>query len=391
MSQPSVPSPHPRLAAGAQASPEARSRVLQHAADLAVQAPSVHNTQPWRIELHPGRMVIRADRSRQLTALDPKGRELVESVGAALFNVRVALAHDGLGSEIHRLPRPDDSDLLAEVRPLVSAPDPALAALASAITRRQTNRRRFTGAHVPDAVLRRLTEVAETEGVLLIPVVEETHRRLVARLTQQADGLQNSDPAYRAELRHWSNRASSDRDGVPTDVVPHVDGLQHDDLPLRDFDTRGAGQLPPETHSDAAQTMVLLATRTDDQLAWLQAGEALQHLWLELTRLGWVASPLTQAIEVPLTRTQLRTALTWDAHPQMLLRIGFAAPTPRMPRRERSDAGSTGREPTGPPVPPEREAPASWPVRPPTSPARHPGTDGPRRPVSDGRGGTTWI
>src|SRR4051794_16658510 len=91
MSQPSAPLPPPRPAADEEASLSARSRVLEDAADYAVQVPSVHNTQPWRIEFHPGRMVIRADRRRQLTALDPKGRELVESVGAALFNVRVAL------------------------------------------------------------------------------------------------------------------------------------------------------------------------------------------------------------------------------------------------------------------------------------------------------------
>src|SRR3954454_16150856 len=72
-----------------------RSRVLEEAADVAMQAPSVHNTQTWRIEWQPDRLVRRADRSRQLAALDPLGRELVLSVGAALFNARVALAARG--------------------------------------------------------------------------------------------------------------------------------------------------------------------------------------------------------------------------------------------------------------------------------------------------------
>lgn len=283
MSQPSAPLPPPRAAA-AEASLDARSRVLQHAVDYAVQAPSVHEILPWRIELQTGRMVLRADRTRQLTALDPRGRELMQSVGAALFNVRVALAHAGWESEIERLPRPDDPDLLAAVRPVMGAPDPALAALAAVVTLRDTDRRHFTGAHVPDAVLRRLTEIAELEGVLLVPVVDGAHRRLVARLIQQADVLQSTGSGHRA----------------------------------------GAGERPPETDSDAEQPMLLLATRTDDRPAWLRAGEARQHVLLELSRLGWVASPLPQAVEVPLTRTQLRSALTWDGHPQMLLRVGSA-------------------------------------------------------------------
>jgi len=45
---------------------------------------------------------------------------------------------------------------------------------------------------------------------------------------------------------------------------------------------------------------------------------------LELTRQGWVANPVTQAVEVPLTRTLLRESLTPETHPQMLLRIGRA-------------------------------------------------------------------
>lgn len=345
MSRPSAPLPHPRSAADAGASLYARTRVLEDAAHYAAQTRSVHNTQPWRIDVHPANMHIRADRSRQLIAGDPTGRELVQSAGAALFNVRVALALDGWGATIARLPRPDDPDLLAEVRPVVGVPDPVLAALAPTVTRHQTNRRRFTGAHVPDAVLRRLTEIAETEGVLLIPVVDEAHRRLVARLTERADALQNADPAYRAELPHWTDRTPTNGDGVPADVVPHVDDRQRDALPLRDFDTGGTGKLPPGPHSDTEQTMVLVATRTDDELARLRAGEAVQHVSLELTRLGWVASRLTQAIEVPLTRTQLRAALTWNAHPQMLLLIAKGACTPA-PRAARSAVPPASHVPT---------------------------------------------
>ena len=72
----------------------------------------------------------------------------------------VALTARGWAAEVERLPRPD---VLAVVRPVRGCPDTTLAALASAVLRRSTNRRRFTGAEVPDDVLRRLTEIAERE------------------------------------------------------------------------------------------------------------------------------------------------------------------------------------------------------------------------------------
>jgi hypothetical protein len=356
-----------------------RGRALEEAADLAMQAPSVHNTQPWRIELQPDRLVLRADRDRQLTALDPLGRELVLSVGAALLNARVALAARGWAATVDRVPDPGDHDLLAVVRPVEGSAEPGLAELAQAVGRRRTNRRRFTYSELPDRLLRRLTSLVRDEGASLVPVVSEEHRRLVSRLTQQADRVQNADPAYRAELRRWTTRSYSHGDGVPAEAVPHVTGREQEELPLRDFDSRGSGGLPPRTDPEADQTLVLLATGGDDVLSWLRSGEAMERLLLELTRHDWVASPVTQAVEVPLTRTQLRSALTWDAHPQMLLRIGRAEPTPRAPRRRRSEVVANSQRQAPPPPAVGHEA-------------LHPGAPRPEhQPVSDGRGGTTWI
>lgn len=368
-----VPSPP----AGAPAAPlDPCVRALEQAADLAVLAPSVHNTQPWRIGMHLDRMDLRVDRSRQLTVLDPQGRAMTQSVGAALLNARVSLAADGWAVDVARFPDPADPDLLAVVRPVTGSVDRTLAGLGPSAAVRRTNRRRFAPDTVPEDVLRLLITAAAEEDTTLVPVTGEPHRRLVARLTQQADGMQNASPAYRAELRQWTTRAPASGDGVPSTVVPHTDGAAGDDVPVRDFDTHGDGALPARTRSSADQTMVLLATRNDDPQSWLRSGEALQRVLLELTRLEWVAGPLTQAIDVPVTRTQLRAALTWDAHPQMLLRIGRAEATGPVPRRPRSEAVTDSWEPPRPA--PDR--------RPPSLAA-----DATRRPVSDGRGGTTWI
>lgn len=277
----------------------ARREALEDAADLARLAPSIHNTQPWILVLANDRLELRADRRRQVPAIDPLGRSLVISIGAALLNARVALATAGWGVEVTRFPRPDDAELLAEVRPVMDRPDGDLAALSPVIRRRHTNRRRFTAEQLPDDVLTHLTELAALEDVEVVPVLRSEHGALVARLTQEADAMQNADPAYRAELRRWTTRHPAHGDGVPPSVVPHVDGTQHDAVPIRDFDTQGAGALPAETGSGIEQTLLLLATGSDTPLAWLRAGEALERLLLELTRLDWVVSPITQPIETP--------------------------------------------------------------------------------------------
>ncbi|WP_448612335.1 flavodoxin domain-containing protein [Geodermatophilus sp. URMC 60] len=227
------------------------------------------------------------------------------------------------------------------MRAVEGAPDVPLAEYDAAIPLRRTNRRPLSGDPVPADLLRELVDLAAAEATVLVPVSREDHRRLVARLTQQADELQDADRAYQAGIRHWTTRPTEEGDGVPVCSVPRVDGPSRDDLPQGDFDTRGEGRLPADTGDSAERTLVLLATRTDLPLDWLRCGEALQHVLLELTRHGWVASPVTQAVEVPLTRTQLRAALTWDAHPQVLLRIGHADDPVAAPRRPATTSSAT--------------------------------------------------
>ena len=55
--------PVPASAAG---TPETNDDLLAPALALAVRAPSLHNTQPWRWRIAPGRIELHADRGRRL-------------------------------------------------------------------------------------------------------------------------------------------------------------------------------------------------------------------------------------------------------------------------------------------------------------------------------------
>ena len=313
---------------------------LNAAVDRAMLAPSLHNSQPWRFTVHADRLDVRADRTRHLTSIDPSGRELVQSVGAALFNARVTLAARGWAVDVQRCPSPDEPDLLAVLQLVDGPPDPGLAVLDPLVPRRRTNRRTFDATVPTDAELQSFTAAAVAEDAVLIPVLTGEQHRLVARLTQEADAQQRADPAYLAELAQWTNRAPATGDGIVAAAVPHVDGTATDDVPMRDFDTRGEGALPPSSGLGAERTMMVLGTLTDDDAARLRSGEAMQRVLLEITRAGWAVSPVTQALEVPVTRLQLRNGLLWDTWPQTVLRIGQAGPTGATPRRQRPDVVS---------------------------------------------------
>jgi nitroreductase len=350
---------------------------LEAAVDRAMLAPSLYNSQPWQFVLQPDRLEVRADRTRHLPGIDPLGRELVQSVGAALFNARAALAACGWAVDVTRLPNRPDPDLMAVVEVLDGPADTELAELDRQVASRRTNRRSFDATTPSEAELRRFAAAATAEDALLIPVLTDEQHRLIARLTQLANDAQQDNAAYRAELRRWTSRPASEGDGIVVGAIPHVDGTAHDDIPMRDFDTRGDGRLPASTGHGTEHTLMVLATRADDPLAWLRSGEALQRVLLEIAQAGWQASPITQVVEVTRARLELRTSLTWDSWPQSMLRIGHAQGTTATPRRNRDEVVRNSTRPKGTDA---SAAPHQVTIPSHTAP----------RPmfVSDGRGGT---
>ena len=315
--------------------------IIRRAAVRATRAPSVHNTQPWRLTVRPGALELRADPERQLRVLDPHRRQLLLSCGCALFNARAALAEAGYDAVVRRFPVPDEPDLLAEI--VVSSAthgtptDPGVSRLAEAIELRQTNRRRFEDVPVPGDVIDAVIAAASIEDAEAMVVTRPEDRLAIAILSQKADEIENASPAYRAELRAWTSDDPTRVDGVPSTAVPHVDGSARDDLPIRDFDTHGTGALPPQTASSTNQCLVLIGSSEDTRPAWLRTGEALERVLLEIAGRGYTASFFTQVIEVPRTNVLLRQELRLAMHPHVLLRVGKAERTPMTRRRRLVD------------------------------------------------------
>ena len=314
--------------------------VLRRAAVRATRAPSIHNTQPWRFVIRGPVLQLWADPDRRLRVLDPHGRQLLLSCGCALFNARVSLAAAGCAAVVRRFPDPAQPDLLAEITidPDSAAPaDDDIACFANVIDLRQTNRRRFHPDPVHSEVVDSVVQAAEAEGAEVMVVTRPEDRLAVAALSQQADQIENADPAYRAEIRAWTSDDPSRVDGVPAYAAPRVDGTADDDVPIRDFDARGTASLPAHTASGLNQCFVLVGALEDNRMAWLRAGEALERVLLEVTRWGHAASFFTQIIEVARTNVLLRQELRLAMHPHVMLRIGRAERTPITRRRRLVD------------------------------------------------------
>jgi nitroreductase len=310
----------------------------------AVAAPSVHNTQPWLFRLREDAVDVLADRRRQLRVLDPIGREMFVSIGAAVFNLRVALRAHGWHADTEVAPEPAEPDLAARVSAIRPATTiPAATALAEAIPGRHTNRRPFAGRKVPAAVLAELADAATVEGATLL-AADRTLRDGVLSLTRTADNRMRRDRRYRQELAEWTTPPGiGRRDGVPRQAFGPRD--TNAALPLRDL-AAGHGAPTAVVEFEPEPTILLLLTGTDRRGDWVRAGMALERVLLTATIRGLAATPLTQLTEVPPLRDLLQDA---SGAVQTVLRIGYpitpSAATPRRPLAEVLVPGVTGLPP----------------------------------------------
>lgn len=357
------------------------TEVLERVVRAATRAPSVHNTQPWTVEvaLSQGRgtVDVGVDPARSLRHGDPLSREATISCGALVDHLVVAARREGLDAEVTGPRGPGRGRPVADVAVAgtsqVSGTTPALARvvlvpggppsvdeleLAVAMVHRRTSRTGLDDLVVDDALVARLARVvADAQAHLVVLPPGSAARAVVLRQVARAEALATEDLVGRAEEEAWTARggsgtaAGSDAgtgsrgatgaaggDGVPAEEpwAGHP-GAAPGPGSRRLSERAGAGDA-----TDHRSVLALLTTPGDSLDDWLRAGRALSRLLLEATVAGLTASFATTVLENPTTRHEVVRSLGLVGAPQVLLQLGYGEPGVRTPRRALSTGTADG-------------------------------------------------
>ncbi|MFC4083861.1 Acg family FMN-binding oxidoreductase [Amycolatopsis samaneae] len=299
-----------------------------------VRAPSVHNIQPWTLEVAGEDLLVRERRDLVLPEHDPGGRDRLLSCGAALANLVLAVRVLGRRVTTETLPDPRRPDLVAVVRP-GAALRPSATELHrySAIARRRSYRHRFTSLPVPDRVLAEVVNSTETSQVRARHVRGERALSEVAGLLLFAAKAYQHDHGYQRELALWTiHDEYSHRHGagiaggcLPESTLPWA-GLVRPRTALPDREVL--------RRRLAGETVLVFVTLDDAPVDHLHAGLALQNAWLAAVDNGLAASVLTQPLQLPEVRSALCEELELAGFPQVMMRIGHpSADVGQSPRR----------------------------------------------------------
>jgi len=308
-----------------------------------VLSPSTHNTQPWRFSVSGEGIAIYGDYTRRMPVIDPDNRELLMSIGAAIFTLRVAAERFGCDCRVAYNYSGDSERPLAVagLAPKVSLTHggDSLASLFPAIRRRHTNRTAFLISRIPESLLRHIRGLDAGGQASLQVSTDGRVNRDVGDLVAAAERMQLADPAFRGDLAEWIRPNRTQR---PDGITGAALGMNSVASALGAWTTKtiDLGRFKAANDKNlCVEAPALVVLQSEDSVPhWLETGELLQLLLLTLTREGLHHSYFNMPVQVPDLRVRLRALLGISAWPQILIRVGFSLTEPAVtPRRPVAD------------------------------------------------------
>ncbi|MBP2328794.1 hypothetical protein JOF56_009179 [Kibdelosporangium banguiense] len=293
------------------------------------QAPSVHNIQPWVLELHDRNLLLFERWDHALPHHDPAGRDRLMSCGAALANLELAVRSLGWEIITTLFPDPQHPDQVAVVTPVRrQSHTESEWQMYQAIPHRRSQRFKFDGEPLSAEEIRAVEHAMHGERVGVRRVTGQAEASVVAKLCEHAAKVLHHDHRYLREMRSLTFDRGAARIGIPADRIAHglFGGLVHGIDGVPDLDVL--------TARIAKECVLIVETVDDTKRDHVLAGAAIQRAWLTATHLDLAASLITQPLQLAEVRAGLSEQLQLPGFPHALLRVGRSHRVPEAsPRR----------------------------------------------------------
>ena len=302
----------------------------------ATLAPSSHNTQCWRFQIHEKWISITPDLSRRCPAVDPDDHHVFVSLGCATENLAQAALANGLQAEA-RFDPAGAGAIAVNLEPTQAMVSP----LFQAITERQCTRGDYDGKPLSNDELRLLEQAGTGKGVRVLLLTERPVMEKVLEYVVTGNTAQMNDPAFVDELKSWI-RFSAD-EAVRTGDGLFAGASGNPALP-RWLGSRMMSLLfTPKSENERyarqirnSASIAVFISEANDKPHWIEAGRCYERFALQATALGIRNAFLNQPVEVGAIRPQFAEWLGVNPdgqRPDLVVRFGRGPSMPLSMRR----------------------------------------------------------
>ena len=304
--------------------------------EAAIKAPSGHNTQPWLFKLQDNAIIIFPNMEDALAIVDKTNRELFISLGAATENLCIEASALGYITNV------DIDEVEKKIIIHLEKVDNIISnSLRESIISRQTNRKLYSGKVISDDTIRYLNN---------LPLGDDIHRYIIAKTdslfntlksyVEKGNQIQMNDKAFKNELLGWIRFNNGQVKDNPTGLTYKIMGAPAMPSVISKWITKS--YLKPEKQNkgdlkkiDSSSHLVLFTIKNNTLSEWINLGRYLEQFILTTTQLGIANAYLNQPCEVDQLSLDMQNSVARinGEYPTLLLRLGYAKPTPFSPRK----------------------------------------------------------
>jgi len=287
-----------------------------------IEAPSIHDTQPWNLRL-PGRSAELDERLEFAEpGLDPLRPDRLISCGTALANLELGIRVLGWRTRTTLLPDPERPELIARVDAVeVHPPSGSDLRFYAAISHRRSHRESFARIPVAAETLADvMAAVAEVPGVQVRLLASDEAPVLADTLTYSAEEVRRN-PHYQREMFSWTSHWQPE--GSAEVVTDWDAGLDVGGAAGKALVTTGIPNTTALAEAIDRESVLVFTTATSEPLDLIRVGIAVERAWLAAVDARLSASVLTHPLRVEDSAARFAERLALPGRPQLIMRIGY--------------------------------------------------------------------
>lgn len=285
--------------------------------DTARWAPSVHNTQPWKVKFEGDRFTIMPDAAHKLIHGDPTGRQAYISRGIFTEACVLSLEYAGFKASKPKLEGEMIVMKLSKTRSQGGDED------VLALKNRFTDRTVYKKVELPPGTLSKIKEAWNSTDIGIIATDDKEVIEKTAELTRQALSLAFSNPDFRKELTDYFVAKPSVPYGIPLSTLGtgKLKARAVRRLIRSGLNRKQEAQLEYERWSSASG-LVFIVAGGDSRPYWLESGRAYLRASLELQKLGLSQATSAAIVEAADFHEDIEKLLGTEKRIECVMRYG---------------------------------------------------------------------